>query len=719
MSIKTHIFANMRHIFLTLLCAAALLLSCEKPINGYVIPTPNKGNSQTQPQKPSEPENPTTGPEVPTVTPPSGYVIVGYATYWDKTIPNTEVLTHICYAFAHIKSDFETLDIKEPSRLKTIANLKSQKPALKVLLSVGGWGAGNFSEMAASETHRKKFAQNCLKAVNDYKLDGIDIDWEYPGDKGGGISYSSDDKKNYTLLIKELRTVLGTNKLLTMASAANAEYVDFPAIIPYLDFVNVMTYDMGEPPYHNAALYKYKGKSRSHYCEGSVELHQEKGVPNDKIVLGMAFFGRDGDKDEVDFNQIDYLKHTICWDDEAKVPYLTDLDGNMTLSYDNERSITEKAKFVKQQGLKGAMYWNLEADYADWTLSKAIARELIGWVEPAQEGFLATNTYVEKYLEAVDYGDTKYTYSSIGSFEGGGPSENNIEIPPTYTITWAASSSAQTLTVKEGDWSRTYSLAAGVGKQDITNLVPNTTYTWTVKVGNTSVSSGSFKTRGLLHQVYFEPNVRNGRDLGGWKGLNGKTIAYHKLYRGGAIHKSRTSDKGKADMRAEGIRAEVDLRETSSVSSLNGKSPLGDDIAFYAPEFEEGYNEMIKRNTEKVKKTFMFIVQCLRDNKPVYFHCSAGRDRTGTLAVLLEGALGMSESDMAKDFELTYFSPADWSMYKDIYQHTRNNSGYKSIRETIYSKTSSGTYQERIVQYLLGIGVPQKDIDDLRTIMLK
>jgi len=711
----------MRHIFLTLLCAAALLLSCEKPINGYVIPTPNKGNSQTQPQKPSEPEKPTTVPEVPTVTPPSGYVIVGYATYWDKTIPNPEVLTHICYAFAHIKSDFETLDIKEPSRLKTIANLKSQKPALKVLLSVGGWGAGNFSEMAASETHRKKFAQNCLKAVNQYGLDGIDIDWEYPGDKGGGISYSSDDKSNYTLLIKELRTVLGTGKLLTMASAANAEYVDFPAIVPYLDFVNVMTYDMGEPPYHNAALYcsdKVKDQKKSHYCDGSVQLHQEKGVPKEKIVLGMAFFGRDGDKDEVDFKEIDYLKHTICWDDVAKVPYLTDLSGKMTLSYDNEKSLTEKAKYVKQKGLKGAMYWNLEADYADWTLSKAIAREVIGWVEPAQEGFLATNKYVEKYMEAVDYGDTKYTYSSIGSFEGGGPSENNIEIPPTYTISWAASSSAQTLTVKEGDWTRDYTLAAGVGKQDITNLVPGTTYTW--KVTKTSdgsqVATGSFKTRGMLRQVYFEPNVRNGRDLGGWKGLDGKTLAYHKLFRGGAIHKSRTSDKGKAEMLAEGIRAEVDLRESSDVPS---SSPLGSSVKFFAPGFDSGYNHMIRDNKPKVKETFCWVVARLREGRPVYFHCSAGRDRTGTLAVLLEGALGVSESDMAKDYELTFYSPADWSMYQDIYQHTRNNSSYKSIRETIFNQTSSGTYQERIVQYLLGIGVPQKDIDDLRTIMLK
>ena len=347
-----------------------------------------------------------------------------------------------------------------------------------------------------------------------------------------------------------------------------------------------------------------------------------------------------------------------------------------------------------------------------------------------EEVVLVTNPYVEKYMEEVQYPETnnpntdeEYSYSLIKNYPGGGPGE--ADIAPTHPITWTADASAGALTLRvwEGDWNREWSLPAGTTQQDLTNMVPGRRYQYVVTSASkgTVVAEGEFRTTGMLHQVYFEPDGRNGRDLGGYKGLGGKTVAYRKLFRGASIHGRHTNDIGKANMRAEGILAEVDLREASDVPS---QSPLGDDIAFFAPGFKSGYNTMVRDNKPKVKETFCFVVQCLRENKPVYFHCSAGRDRTATLAILLEGALGVGESDMAKDYELTYFSPEDWSMSEDddgnlYYNHTRDTYSYKSVRKTIFSETDSGTYQERIVKYLLKIGVPQQDIDDLRSIMLE
>ncbi len=731
------------HWHLIITCILAFFLSCEKPIQGYTIPDPvlkpntqqqgssgqNGQNGQEENQGGQDDngtgtgdntgnENQGTGeePQPPQLPAVAGPVIVGYATYWDTTIPDPSYLTHINYSFAHIKSDFETLDIKTESRLKKIVALKNGNPNLKVMLSVGGWGAGNFSEMAADESHRRNFCNNCLAAVKKYNLDGIDLDWEYPTSSSAGISSSPEDTKNFTLLLKDLRAALGDDLLITMASSASAKYVDFGSAMPYLNFVNIMTYDMGKPPYHNSGLYKSSATKRS--CDEAVALHYSAGVPYDRMVLGIPFYGHgDGSaftSESVDFNEIDPSGYAVCWDKTAQVPYLADASGKMVLSYDDEISVGLKAAYAKEKGLLGAMYWNIEADDNTWTLSKAVARELLpGW-NGDSEAFLATNQYVQKFMEEVEYTDTDYKTTRILDYPGGGPGE--ADIPPVYTISWTAASGSQTLKLWEGSWSREYSLSSGVSKQTVTNLVPGTTYRYIVTSGSKVVASGSFKTRGNLHQIYFEPNVRNARDLGGYKGLGGKTLAYHKLYRGGRIDGKYCSSTGKKEMLAEGIKAELDLRESSDVPS---SSPLGSSVSFYAPGFDSGYNTMVRDNKPKVKLSFEFVVNCLRQGKPVYFHCAAGRDRTGTMAILLLGVLGVSESDMAKDYELTYFSPADWSMYQGSYQHTRNNYSYPSVRKTIFNETTSGTYQERIEKYLLQIGVSQKDIDDFRSIMLQ
>ena len=115
------------------------------------------------------------------VDPVKHHIFVGYVTYWDTVMPPIGMVTHVNYAFGKVADSFDAVTIKTPSRLQKIVKERNDKyPDVKVLLSIGGWGAGNFSEMAADSLKRLKFCQSCLKVCKQYGLDGIDMDWEYP-----------------------------------------------------------------------------------------------------------------------------------------------------------------------------------------------------------------------------------------------------------------------------------------------------------------------------------------------------------------------------------------------------------------------------------------------------------------------------------------------------------------------------------------------------------
>jgi chitinase len=228
--------------------------------------------------------------------------------------------------------------------------------------------------MASDEKNRLSFAADCQRVVLEFGLDGIDIDWEYPTSSLGNISSSPDDTENFTLLMRDIRKATGKKKLLTFASVATAEYVDFKSIDKYVDFVNIMTYDIAYPPYHHAGLY------RSEFTEGvSVEeaaiAHIEGGIPANKLTLGMPFYG----KVSADFrhprNYRDLIKltdYTAMWDDVAKAPYLTNANGKFVCSYETPQSIALKCDFIKAKGLLGAMYWEYSGDDEDGTLRKAV-----------------------------------------------------------------------------------------------------------------------------------------------------------------------------------------------------------------------------------------------------------------------------------------------------------------------------------------------------------
>lgn len=301
-------------------------------------------------------------------------VTVAYVTSWTSVIPDPEYITHINYAFGHVTTTFDGIRIDNENRLKRLVELKAKYPALKILISIGGWGSGRFSEMAGLESNRTKFAEDCVRVIRQFNLDGIDIDWEYPTSSMAKISSSPDDTKNYTLLMEAIRAKIGKNKLLTLASAAGAEYIDFKAIQPTIDFVNIMTYDMGNPPHHHAGLYRSKFTGGISVDE-AVTAHVNAGMPLNQLVLGIPFYGhgKSGIANFIDYKEVIKLTgYKTQWDDLAKVPYLENDAGEFVCTYENPESIAIKCNYLLERGMLGAMYWEYGGDTEDGILRKAV-----------------------------------------------------------------------------------------------------------------------------------------------------------------------------------------------------------------------------------------------------------------------------------------------------------------------------------------------------------
>lgn len=311
-------------------------------------------------------------------------IVLAYVTSWSRIMPDVDSVTHINYAFGHVNKTFNGVRIDNSDRLRAIVELKKQKPTLKVMLSIGGWGSGNFSEMAASSENRIAFAADCQQIVDTFALDGIDMDWEYPTSKAANISASPDDTKNFTLLMKEIRKAIGPDKLLTFASPAGAGYVDFKAVEPLVDFVNVMTYDMGNPPRHHAPLYRSEHVGWISAEEG-VDKHIESGIPAHKLTLGMPFYGRAISEigGYVTYEKILQLgdEYSRNWDDKAMVPYLANKEGKLVCTYENPRSIAIKCEYIKKRGLFGAMYWGYGGDDEKGSLRRAVYQGIRGTQE--------------------------------------------------------------------------------------------------------------------------------------------------------------------------------------------------------------------------------------------------------------------------------------------------------------------------------------------------
>jgi chitinase len=183
-------------------------------------------------------------------------------------------LTRINYAFANI-TDGKVVEGSAHDRenFAILKGLKQQNTDLKVLVSVGGWTwSKNFSDIALTKKSRNVFIDSAVDFVTKYDLDGLDIDWEYPGLKGDDNKFRPVDKENYTLLLKELRlrfnregTRLHRHLYTSIATGSGKnflEHTEMAKVQRYVDSINLMTYDMyggDKNTGHHSPLYENPG----------------------------------------------------------------------------------------------------------------------------------------------------------------------------------------------------------------------------------------------------------------------------------------------------------------------------------------------------------------------------------------------------------------------------------------------------------------------------
>jgi chitinase len=327
--------------------------------------------------------------------------------------------------------------------LAKLLALKNDNPQLKLIASIGGWNWSNrFSVTAATQVTRDNFAQSALAFLRSYHFDGIDIDWEFPGNIGiactpGRVCDQPDDKRNFVLLVQTLRRVLvqasledGKRYYITIASAASPKYIQGPlgdenwltALARSLDWINIMNYDYRGPWDAESGLHSalYRDKHDHHPSakvtngDAMVSLMLNY-VPADKLVLGLAFYGygwgackpgphQDGlfqtckggsngagesnfnfsdltgqgylQKDEQGLYTVGGQGFTRYWNDAGQVPYLYNPTTAVFISYEDEQSIHAKNNYLINKGLKGAMFWELNAD-KNQTLGNVVAHDLL------------------------------------------------------------------------------------------------------------------------------------------------------------------------------------------------------------------------------------------------------------------------------------------------------------------------------------------------------
>lgn len=348
---------------------------------------------------------------------PQKFEVTGYVFTRETALAPGQVdpkkLTRINYAFANIRGGRMVLGAPaDAQNFALLTAMRNENPNLTVLVSVGGWlWSTNFSDMVLTEQSRRTFEDSVMEFLAQYNLDGLDIDWEYPGMPGAGHPFRAEDKQNFTALVRELRyrfdayvRKTGRRLYLTVAMGSSDDVIahtEMRKVARYVDTVNLMTYDYFEPGSetitgNHSPLFADPADPKAASSADSVKAFEKAGVPAEKILLGVPFYGHEwgevpdqnhglfqvgkpvhGANAQYTTIASDMLGHgfTRYWDPAASVPYLYNAEQHLFVSYEDPESLKAKCKYVRDHKLGGMMFWEYSGD-ATGTLLNAIDGEL-------------------------------------------------------------------------------------------------------------------------------------------------------------------------------------------------------------------------------------------------------------------------------------------------------------------------------------------------------
>lgn len=345
-------------------------------------------------------------------------VIIGYVGGYNGNIVETskieaQRLSHINYAFVDVKDNRAWLHNEKTDTVnfRNLNELKKINPDLKILISIGGWTwSKNFSDAVLTDTSTNNFSKSAVEIVAKHNLDGVDIDWEYPGLKGDNNTFRPEDRTGYTNMFKHLREDLdalskqtGKKYLVTTAIGGSREFLQHTQMEiaqQYLDYINLMSYDYDgtydNMSSHHSNLFSPANMPYIYSTDIIIKNLLAVGVQASKIVMGIGFYGKGKVVKSTENNGLyqipvrpmfgggyTYLKDSLVnkkgfvryWDHASSAPFLFNAEKKIFITYDDEQSVKLKCDYTKKHKLAGVMFWEYFSDKKLYLL-KLLNKEL-------------------------------------------------------------------------------------------------------------------------------------------------------------------------------------------------------------------------------------------------------------------------------------------------------------------------------------------------------